>query len=297
MSLFSRLLILLGLRPGFKYGLGWIPDAKDPRDYTLRSPRVSQLPRVEIAPAVDLRRYDSEIADQGRLGSCTSNAGCGLLQFLQKATSGSYVPLSRLYMYKATRYLMGVATGDTGASLRNTMQAIVMCGAPPEMYWNYDTSKYDEDPTWLNRPSSSWFLSSLAEDYEGTRYIRLDPDGASKEKVLADIKLCVNSKMPVIFGTLVWQGIEYVNSQGDIPMPSQGEQPVGGHALMIVGYDDQRGCLGTSSKGAFLIRNSWGTNWGDRGYGYLPYEYLMKGYAQDFWILQSAKFVNTGDFA
>jgi C1A family cysteine protease len=256
---------------------GWIPDKKDPRDYTLKM----EKPRADLPTSYSLRDLDSPIMDQGQLGSCTANAGCGLLQFLQNANSGRYTPVSRLYLYKFTRMIMNT-NGDTGASLRDTMMAMVMHGVPPETYWNYNIARFDEMPQWRG---SEVFLSNMADNYEGGRYIRLDPDGVSPLKVLDDIKLCINSKMPSIFGTLVYQGILGVNTQGDIPVPQQGEQPIGGHALMIIGYDDTRGCLNTNTKGAFLIRNSWSSEWGDKGYGWLPYEYLMNGAAQDFWTL------------
>ncbi len=272
-----------------KRGLGWLPDREDRRDYTLSHPNVSPLPPVRVESKFDLRGWDTPVMDQGGLGSCTANAACGLLQFLANYNSGKYTPLSRLYVYKATRYIMGVQRGDTGASLRDTMMSLVLLGAPPETYWNYNITRYDDDPP--------WYVVAMADNYEGTRYIRLDPNGASPDKVLDNIRLCICSRLPVIFGTLVWPQIFTVGEGGDIPAPDPAAQPVGGHALMIVGYDDNRGCIGTERRGAFLIRNSWGASWGDHGYGWLPYSYLYDGYAQDFWTLQSARWVNTGDFA
>jgi C1A family cysteine protease len=278
----------------FTRGLGWLPDKKDHRDYTLRDTPLRISPAVKLANKIDLREYDTPIMDQGQLGSCTSQAGCGLLQFLQKFNSGKYTLMSRLYVYKFTRMLMAT-NGDTGASLRDTMATLILHGAPPETYWNYNIDRFDEIPKWM---SSEAFLSNMADNYEGTKYIRLDPDGNGKTQVLNDIKFCLNSNLPVIFGTYVWNSIQFVGVNGDIPMPNAGEQPVGGHALMIVGYDDERECLPIGTpKGAFLIRNSWGTEWGDKGYGWLPYEYLIKGHAQDFWTLVGSKYVNMSDFA
>lgn len=278
-------------------GLGWRPDTVDVRDYTLKHDEVYPLKAVKVVDACDWRRLDTPIMNQGSLGSCTANACAGVAQFLENANYGAYVPLSRLYLYKATRYLMGIGEGDSGASLRATAQALTMIGAPPEMYWPYDIRKFDDDPTWLNRPESGWFLSGLADCFEGTRYVRLDPDGAQVDKVMDDIRTVLASCMPVKFGTTVWDSIFDVGSDGNIPWPDTSKQPAGGHAIMALGFDNSRVNVGTSEKGAFLIRNSWGTEWGMAGYGWLPYKYFYDGYACDFWTFQNMRWVNTGDFA
>lgn len=273
---------------------GWIPDTRDPRDYHLRMPQFKDiLPRTEYQSSVDLRPLDTPVFDQGDLGSCTANAACGLLQFIMKQAAGKYTPLSRLYLYKMTRMHMNTQ-GDTGASLRDTAMAVTMNGVCPELYWNYDPGRFDELPKWMG---SEAFIHDLADNYEGTHYVRLDPDGCDKQTALRDIKDCVRSKFPVMFGTLVYQQIMNVNMQGDIWYPSQGERPVGGHALLIMGYDDERDCIGTPSKGAFLIRNSWSPAWGNQGYGWLPYAYLLEDQAQDFWTFLGSKYVTQGDFA
>jgi C1A family cysteine protease len=275
---------------------GWLPDKPDKRDYFFGHPKVAPLPRADLPASISLRGDDTPIMNQLEIGSCTANAGCGLLQFLQKRDTGKYTPMSRLYLYRLTRWNMFVERGDTGASLRDTMMTMVVDGVIPELYWNYNIQRFEDTPTHMNIPGTLGFLTGKADNFEGIHYVRVDPDGANPLKVLEDIKTCIISKMPVIFGTQVFQQIMNVNSQGDIWAPTQGERPVGGHALMIVGYDDERTCYNTSSRGAFLVRNSWGTEWGDGGYGWLPYEYLMFGYAQDFWTLQGVRCVNTGDF-
>jgi C1A family cysteine protease len=68
---------------------------------------------------------------------------------------------------------------------------------------------------------------------------------------------------------------------------------------MIVGYDNNMVVRnpydGTKKKGVLIIRNSWGT-WGDDGYGYIPFEYVRRGLATDFWCIISAEWVDTGKF-
>lgn len=268
----------------------------DRRDYSFRGVSTLKnfkLPETPYLKAVNWIDQDTPIDNQGQVGSCTAHAGTGLLRFLQKQATGNYTKLSRLFVYYQTRSIAN-SSGDSGASLRDTAMELATMSAPPETYWNYNESLFDTRPTWR---SSEAFLFAMAENYEGLHFVRLDPDGVDRDKVLDDIKTCVRSKLPVMFGTLVYQQIMNVNTQGDIWYPSQGEQPVGGHALLIIGYDDDRECFGTSGKGAFLIRNSWGTDWGDNGYGWLPYDYFLKGQAEDAWTCLSTKYVNIADFA
>lgn len=87
---------------------------------------------------------------------------------------------------------------------------------------------------------------------------------------------------------------------GKIPFPCDGEKVEGGHAVVAVGYDDNLeisnpGCDGSSTTGALLIRNSWGTAWGQDGYGWLPYQYVEAGLAEDWWVVKN-EWVDTGRF-
>lgn len=84
------------------------------------------------------------------------------------------------------------------------------------------------------------------------------------------------------------------DGHGDIPMPKRGDKQEGGHAMMTVGYDDAKK-IG-NEKGALLIRNSWGREWGENGYGWLPYAWVTAGMASDFWSLLQASFVDTDLF-
>jgi C1A family cysteine protease len=90
------------------------------------------------------------------------------------------------------------------------------------------------------------------------------------------------------------------DERGAIPFPERSERILGGHAVLAVGYDDRLKIANTSSgdetTGALLIRNSWGTGWGERGYGWLPYEYVLRGLAEDFWSVLKKDWVDTGEF-
>jgi C1A family cysteine protease len=249
----------------------------------------------KLPTSVDLRTDCSPVYDQGSLGSCTANAGVSMMEYFQKHATGKYTPLSRLFLYKATRNI-GQRIGDTGAWLRETLGAIVLLGIVPDMYWPYDISKFDREPSIMGVQETTAFVYSVADDYTALRYIRLDPAGTTKSTVITNIKMCVASYMPPMFGFDVYQSIYEADLEGNIPYPGSNEQIIGGHAVLCCGYDDAHTNRGTSTKGAFLIKNSWNTDWGKGGYGRLPYEYVIQNHADDWWTVQSAKWVDSGKF-
>lgn len=291
--------------PTIPVSFGWMRDLPSIRDYTPENPEIEPLlvkvkgamapdsPRATPA-SMDLRAWCSQIEDQGNLGSCTANAGVGLVEYYQRRAFGKHIDASRLFLYKTTRDLMGV-TGDTGAYLRTVMEALVVFGVPPEQYWKYDISKFDVEP--------SAFLYAFAQGYQALKYYRLDPSGTTKPALLNAIKTNLASGLPSIFGFTVYSSYTQASAanKGAIPYPTAGEKSVGGHAVMAVGYDDGKKIKNanpgaTATTGALLIRNSWGTGWGDGGYGWLPYEYVLRGLAVDWWALLSAEWVATDNF-
>ncbi|MDP3331370.1 MAG: C1 family peptidase [Methylococcaceae bacterium] len=232
--------------------------------------------------------------DQLNLGSCPANAGVGLLEYYERRAFGKHIDASRLFLYKTTRNLLGW-TGDTGAYLRTTLEALVLFGVPPEDYWKYDVSKFDNEPT--------AFLYTFASNYQAIKYYRLDPSGTTKATLLNAIKTNLAAGLPSFFGFTVYNSYTQANAanKGAIPFPTAVDKIVGGHAVVVAGYNDSLVIKNTNTgavatKGAFLIRNSWGTGWGDGGYGWLPYEYVLKGLAVDWWTLISAEWIDTGKF-
>jgi len=297
------------------FGLGWRPDLPDIRDYTFETSDVSNklknlgqkdsvkamlkkggIEDSKKAPPLkatqDLRAWCPPIENQGSLGSCTANAGVALIEFFERKAFGNHIDASRLFLYKATRNLLGW-TGDTGAYLRTTMAAMALFGAPPERYWPYDISKYEIEP-----PA---FCYAFGQNFQSLTYYRLDPPGTTKATLLARIKLLIASKMPPMFGFTVYNSISQAGSSGKIPYPAPGDTVAGGHAVVAIGFDDGMKIKNTKPgspeyTGAILIRNSWGTGWGDSGYGWLPYEYVLKGLAVDWWSLLKSEWLDTGKF-
>jgi len=281
---------------------GWLPDLPDIRDRTvgtatLVSPVADELAGMgagagaePLPTSHDLREYFPPVEDQGAIGSCTANAAAGLVEYLQMRTHGTYLDLSRLFLYKATRTYLGM-TGDTGAYLRSTMGALRLFGAPPERFWPYEPEKYDDEP-----PA---FLYAFAQSYTALEYYRLDPPTASRPDVLAAVKRHIAAGLPSMFGFTVYENLQ-TSDTGDVAFPAENERVMGGHAVCAVGYDDEavvtHPVTGDETVGALTLRNSWGPTWGVGGYGRLPYAYLESGLAEDFWVLVSSEFVDLGPF-
>ncbi len=298
-----------------RFAMGWLPDYPDFRDLTVENDMVStrlqglgqkdsikkmlsktgvgKTAKTTLPKSVSLINWFSPVEDQGDLGSCTANAGVGLVEYFERRAFGKHIEASRLFLYKATRNLMK-EKGDTGAFLRTTMGALVLFGVPPEEYWPYNVASFDKEP--------SAFCYAFAQNYQSISYYRLDPPGTQPAQLLARIKSNLAAGLPSMFGFTVYSSISQAgNNDGKIPFPTKGEKIEGGHAIVVAGYDDNMKIKnanpsGSETTGAFLIRNSWGTEWGQNGYGWLPYEYVLQGLADDWWSLLRNEWVDSGNF-
>jgi len=283
-------------------GMGWLPDHPDIRDYHPENDNIKEIfNRLEgkvgleapAAPAtVDLRAWCSPIENQLNLGSCTANAGVGMYEYFERRAFGKYTDCSRIFLYKVSRDLLGW-TGDTGSFLRTTMGALTLFGTPPEKYCPYNVSDFDKEP--------SAFCYAFADNYKALQYYRLDPSGISSDAFLNTIKNYLAAGYVSIIGFTVYDSIAQAATTGAIPFPVTSDKVVGGHAIVLVGYDNGMKIKnanpgGVESTGALLIRNSWGTGWGGAGYGWLPYDYVLKGLAQDCWSMIKGEWIDSGQF-
>jgi|SRR5580765_7550831 C1A family cysteine protease len=284
-------------------GTGYLPRIPDLRDYSPTSNELTDLTKKMGVPTskapslpaqVDLRPWCSPIEDQGQLGSCTANATVGIVEYFERRAFGKHIDGSRLFVYKTTRNLMGV-TGDTGAWLRNAIGSITTCGVAPERYWPYKVPDFDKEP-----PA---FVYSLADDYQAMKYFCHDPLGANvpTTTVVQSIKTYLAAGVPSVFGFWGFDSFNNTDVRGGIPLPCPDEtQAKWGHAIVAVGYDDTKKIKNThcnkTTEGAFIIRNSWGTGWGDNGYGYISYEYFIRKLALDAWSLLNAGWIDSDQF-
>lgn len=242
---------------------GWVRDLPDHRDhlYAAAPAILTALP-----PKADLRTQCPGVYDQGQLGSCTANAIGGAIEFDRlKQNLNDYVP-SRLFIYYNERAIEGTVSSDSGAQIRDGIKTVNTQGACPETMWPYNVAQFTVKPT------PDCYTAALQD--RAVTYQRLVQD-------LNQMKGCLASGYPFVYGFTVYQSFEspQVAKTGIVPMPSPSEQSIGGHAVMAVGYDDTQQRL--------IVRNSWGTGWGIKGYFTMPYAYVLQStLASDFWTIR-----------
>lgn len=204
--------------------------------------------------------------DQGDLSSCTANAIAGVVQFLQKVQEEPLVMPSRLFIYWNERVIEGTTDTDAGAELMDGIKSVNRHGVCPEDEWPYEDTRllFPPTPTCYTDASKALLLK-----YQSV-------DNTVLETLLESLAYC-----PVLAGFSVYDSFESaaVAASGMVPMPDLDNESVqGGHAVLIVGYDQ--------STRLFKVRNSWG-QWGQDGYCFMPYAYLTDpDLAADFWLAQ-----------
>lgn len=244
---------------------GWKPDLPDVRDHMYSAPRATLQ---SLPPLIDLRPDCPSIYDQGELGSCTANAiGAGFeFDQIKQKLPHIWVP-SRLFIYYNERVVEHSVNEDSGAQIRDGIKSVVAQGACSEDLWPYDIAKFSHKP-----PPNVY---ADAKKHVVTSYQRI-------AQTLNQMKGCLAAGFPFVFGFTVYESFEgqEVATSGTLHMPSTGDAVVGGHAVLCVGYDDKAQ--------RFMVRNSWGPDWGLHGYFSMPYAYLLdSNLADDFWTIRS----------
>lgn len=241
-----------------------LKDKPDDRDYKFSALNAKPTVRTFFPAKVDYRAKMGTVLDQGNLGSCTANAIASAFQYgLSKQNMTSYSP-SRLFIYYNERLLEGTVNEDPGANLRDGIKTLNKDGACPEDMWPYNISQYRV------KPPDAAYKAALQD--RATGYYRVNVDATS-------IKTAIASGYPVIAGISVYSSFETnaVTRTGKVPMPGRHDYLLGGHAVLIVGFDE--------ATQQFIVRNSWGTSWGDNGYFYLPYAYAVPSLMNDLWVI------------
>jgi len=245
-----------------KRTFGWLPDIPDQRDFLYS--KIMKVPKT-LPVNVDLRKQCPAVEDQGELGSCTANALAGSLEFLDNSDTDGYIDQSRLFIYYNERLIEKKVSEDSGAMLRDGIKSLVSWGSCPEKIWPYNPSDF------AKKPSTKCYAA--AKKHCITSYHRLD--------TLDEMKVCLASGYPFVFGFAVYESFQTttVARTGKAPMPKPSEHMLGGHAVAAVGYND--------TQKRFIVRNSWGADWGMNGYFTMPYEYLAsRNLSDDFWVIK-----------
>lgn len=240
---------------------GWIPQLPDQRDrvFTLLTP-------TPLPPVVDLRPHMPPVYDQGQLGSCTANMIAAAVDYERSRQGLPFITPSRLAIYYWERSLEHTTHSDAGATIRDAYKVVNSKGAPPETDWPYDVSKFAHAPP-----------AKATADAKKDRVVQYE----AVPQTLTTMQQVLASELAIGVGISVYESFEspQVAQSGIVPLPHPGEQLLGGHAVLVVGYDAPRG--------AWIVRNSWGTGWGQAGYFNLPFSYLTNpNLAGDFWACQ-----------
>lgn len=244
---------------------GWRRDTPDPRDFYYTAPMRRKLPS-----AVDLRYpYMPVVYNQGELGSCTAQAIAASIQYSHwHQCKPDFMP-SRLFIYYNERVLEHSVSSDSGATLRDGMKTVNKQGACAESMWPYKIGKF------AVRPTPTCYKSALADQV--TIYQRL-------VQSLSQLKACLAAGYPFVFGFSVFSSFESstVTRTGVVPMPRETDEYLGGHAVLAVGY--------SNASRRFIVRNSWGSDWGIKGYFTMPYEYVTSpDLSDDFWVINTVE--------
>lgn len=250
-------------------GMGWRPDTPDHRDH-LFVPH-PQFGLISPPDEIDLRSGMPGVYDQGNIGSCTGNAIAAAIEFdLRKNHQHEFVP-SRLFIYYNERSMEGTTASDAGAEIRDGIKSVVSQGvcseSPAQGAWPYITNNV------FTRPQAICYTAARRNLV--TSYARVSQS-------VDHLRAAIAQGFPVCFGISVYESFQTqaVATSGLVPMPSTREKLLGGHAILMCGYDNL--------KQRFLVRNSWGPEWGLHGYFWLPFDYAANpDLASDFWTINA----------
>lgn len=216
---------------------------------------------AQISETVDLRKYASPVEEQGHLGSCVANAVVGAYELLlNKEYPAQFINLSRLFIYYNARLLENNVNDDVGIYVRDGIKSVKTYGVCNEILWPYNIDDF------AKRPSSEAYDDAMHRNIKN--YYRLVG--------IHDILDALNSGKPVIFGMKVYNVFDKLQEYGCVlSSPSKDEEPIGGHAMCLVGYDLQNKLV--------LARNSFGEHWCIHGYCWITFDYIETE-TLDSWI-------------
>lgn len=244
----------------------WIPDVPDKRDLYLAVPPIRlKAPRSKV-----LAMRMPPIYNQRNLGSCTAQACRRVIQFTEKQhfkfTKKRPVP-SALFIYQNTLRILGWFGQDKGATLRDTWKAVARWGYLAERHWPYNLD-------FKTMPPELAYKRAEAHRLTESRYMRV-------RQTLPAMKQALLDEHPFAFGAALYESFDRAQVDGIVRLPNvKAEDMVGGHAMVVIGYDDDRE--------AFLVDNSWGRGWGLEGRCWFPYDYILDpDMCADFWTYTS----------
>ncbi|MCE9604837.1 MAG: hypothetical protein K8U03_08045 [Planctomycetia bacterium] len=268
--------------------LAWSRDLPDFRDFgpASISDALSTLKRratrAAKPEAMDLREYLAPVTDARPAHASSAEAVLAMVQYFERRATGRSFVGSTTFLHHTARRLEAVA-GERGIGLRAALKALVRFGCPPERYWPFEPARGDAEP--------DAFTFGFQREFADLRYLRLDTPGLAGAEVLRQVKSFVAAGFACV-GGMSFPGS--TTSSGDIPYPTQHDSVAGSTAFTVVGYDDAYRIR--SQKGALRIRATFGSGWGEAGYGYLPYRFVEQFGACDFWTLVKPEWTASREF-
>ena len=244
---------------------------EDPRD-RIYKPKLIHWTELND---IDLRPNCPPIRNQSSIGSCTAFASTALFNFVRKKNNLTTWTPSPLFTYYATRLADKTENEDCGASVRDALKSTVRDGVAMEQVWPYVVDKFTERP-----PNPVW---ENAEKHQTVEYLKLND---FDKNVFLN---CLNDGYPFIFGLNLYSSFfDQTFSEllgGFMQEPdTDKEKLVGGHCMMAVGY-----LKNYNNKEYLIVQNSWGIEWGDSGYCYIPLSYIMTNDSFDFWTIRTTE--------
>jgi len=228
---------------------------------------VTERTAQTLPPQIDLRGHCTAVEDQKSLGSCTANAAVGALEYHRKKHGIDPSDLSRFFVYYNTRRLKGRIDEDCGASIAESMAAVLAYGAPRADLW-----PYEPETRWRQEPPQAVYDQATLN--EAVQYARVAPGTGVLGALAAECPVCFGIFLPKL-------AYDIAGQTGAVPELTEEQwagEPAGGHAMLLVGYDLLRKL--------YLVRNSWGTQWGDGGYCTIPFAVMERGAPlEGFWVL------------
>ena len=244
-----------------KYALGAKPDTDDSRDLLFKL----RLKTTQLPALVDLTKGMPNCENQGNLGACTAFAIGGAVQYALLKQGKTLLNPSKLFVYYEERLREGTVNEDSGAMIRTGFKVIADKGFANEKDWPYIVRRFKRKPVEVAYTRSKL---DVVDKYE-----RVDTS-------LLALRTALATGNPVVLGMPVFEGMmsEETAQSGVVYKPTRFEQNMGGHAVLLMGYDDK--------KKSFLVRNSWGRDWGKNGYFELSYDYATMDMLMDAWVIK-----------
>ncbi len=244
-------------------GLGWRKDRLDHRDaiYRLQLPAHAKVDETIDYKLATLPAMDFPIYDQRQTNSCVANATGRNVEYLMRAQGVFDFHPSRNFIYWVARAAIGEQNKDNGCEIRDAFNCIAAYGVPHEPIWPFEDYYIKRTPTRV-----------VFRDAVDHKALTRQPVPQKLDHLLH----CLAHRLPIVFGTNVFPSWDDPGETGRIPLPAPGEKSTGGHAIMITGWH--------AATKSFQFVNSWGAEWGERGFGYLPADYVLNpDLSSDFW--------------